>query len=179
MQSTVYFSLGSNLGDRYSNLSECVSLIENNVGEIKSLSSIYKNSAQGFIGDYFYNCCIKVSTSYKPHELIDIILSIEKTMGRKIWNTQKYESRKIDIDIILYDDLIIEQKNFYELNFEPSEKCKKYSTTLSLVVNHSPNLVAWQDDMVIEKSKHPTLKDKDILNVSTSGGSIAIGYKLD
>ena len=49
MQSTVYFSLGSNLGDRYSNLSECVSLIENNVGEIKSISSIYKNSAQGFI----------------------------------------------------------------------------------------------------------------------------------
>ena len=111
MQSTVYFSLGSNLGDRYSNLSECVSLIESNVGEIKSISSIYKNLAQGFIGDYFYNCCVKVLTSYKPSELIDIILSIEKTIGRKIRNTQKYESRKIDIDIILYDDLIIEQKN--------------------------------------------------------------------
>ena len=110
MQSTVYFSLGSNLGDRYSNLSECVSLIESNVGEIKSISSIYKNSAQGFIGDYFYNCCVKVLTSYKPLELIGIIFSIEKTMGRKIRNTQKYESRKIDIDIILYDDLIIEEK---------------------------------------------------------------------
>ena len=110
MQSTVYFSLGSNLGDRYSNLSECVSLIESNVGEIKSISSIYKNLAQGFIGDYFYNCCVKVLTSYKPSELIDIILSIEKTIGRKIRNTQKYESRKIDIDIILYDDLIIEEK---------------------------------------------------------------------
>ena len=111
MQSTVYFSLGSNLGDRYSNLSECLSLIESNVGEIKSISSIYKNLAQGFIGDYFYNCCVKVLTSYKPSELIDIILSIEKTIGRKIRNTQKYESRKIDIDIILYDDLIVEEKN--------------------------------------------------------------------
>ena len=69
MQSIVYFSLGSNLGDRYSNLLKCVSLIETNVGEIKSLSSIYKNSAQGFIGDYFYNCCVKVLTSYKPIEL--------------------------------------------------------------------------------------------------------------
>jgi len=108
MQSTVYFSLGSNLGNRYSNLSECVSLIESNVGEIKSISSIYKNSAQGFIGDYFYNCCVKVLTSHKPLELIDIILSIEKTMGRKTRNAQKYESRKIDIDIILYDDLVIE-----------------------------------------------------------------------
>ena len=111
MQSTVYFSLGSNLGDRYSNLSESVSLIESHVGEIKSISSIYKNLAQGFIGDYFYNCCVKVLTSYKPSELIDIILSIEKTIGRKIRNTQKYESRKIDIDIILYDDLIVEEKN--------------------------------------------------------------------
>ena len=111
MQSSVYFSLGSNLGDRYSNLLECVSLIDSNVGEIKSLSSIYKNSAQGFIGDYFYNCCVKVLTSYKPLELIEIILSIEKKMGRKTRNTKKYESRKIDIDIILYDDLIIEEKN--------------------------------------------------------------------
>ena len=111
MQSSVYFSLGSNLGDRYSNLLDCVSLIKSNVGEIKSLSSIYKNSAQGFIGDYFYNCCVKVLTSYKPLELIEIILSIEKKMGRKTRNTKKYESRKIDIDIILYDDLIIEEKN--------------------------------------------------------------------
>ena len=111
MQSTVYFSLGSNLGDRYSNLLECVSLIESNVGEIKSLSSIYKNSAQGFIGDFFYNCCVKVLTPYKPLELIEIILSIEKRMGRKNRKTKKYESRKIDIDIILYDDLIIEEKN--------------------------------------------------------------------
>ena len=110
MQSIVYFSLGSNLGDRYSNLLECVSLIETNVGEIKSLSSIYKNSAQGFIGDYFYNCCVKVLTSYKPIELIEIILSIEKKMGRKTRNTNKYESRKIDIDIILYNNLIINKK---------------------------------------------------------------------
>ena len=48
MQSTVYFSLGSNLGDRYLNLSKCISLIEKNIGDIKSVSSIYKNSAQGF-----------------------------------------------------------------------------------------------------------------------------------
>ena len=43
--------------------------------------------------------------------IIKIKAIFEKTMGRKIRNTQKYESRKIDIDIILYDDLIIEEKN--------------------------------------------------------------------
>ena len=111
MQSTVYFSLGSNLGDRYLNLSNCISLIEKNVGDIKSISSIYKNSAQGFIGDYFYNCCIEVSTLHEPLELIDKIKFIELEMGRKKRNSEEYESRKIDIDIILYDNLIINETN--------------------------------------------------------------------
>ena len=111
MQTTVYFSLGSNLGDRYLNLSNCISLIEKNIGDIKSISSIYKNSAQGFIGDYFYNCCIEVSTLHEPLELIDKIKFIELEMGRKKRNSEKYESRKIDIDIILYDNLIINETN--------------------------------------------------------------------
>ena len=111
MQSTVYFSLGSNLGDRYLNLSNCISLIEKNIGDIKSISSIYKNSAQGFIGDYFYNCCIEVSTLHDPLELIDKIKFIELEMGRKKRNSEEYESRKIDIDIILYDNLIINETN--------------------------------------------------------------------
>tara|TARA_X000001036_G_scaffold431985_1_gene467182 strand:- start:2416 stop:2922 length:507 start_codon:yes stop_codon:yes gene_type:complete len=111
MQSTVYFSLGSNIGDRYLNLSNCISLIEKNIGDIKSISSIYKNSAQGFIGDYFYNCCIEVSTLHEPLELIDKIKFIELEMGRKKRNSEEYESRKIDIDIILYDNLIINETN--------------------------------------------------------------------
>ena len=111
MQSTVYFSLGSNLGDRYLNLSNCISLIEKNIGDIKSISSIYKNSAQGFTGDYFYNCCIEVSTLHEPLELIDKIKFIELEMGRKKRNSEEYESRKIDIDIILYDNLIINETN--------------------------------------------------------------------
>ncbi len=95
MKSIVYFSLGSNLGDRYSNLLECVSLIESNVGEINSLSSIYKNSAQGFIGDFFYNCCVKVSTSYKPLELIEIILSIEKKWEEKLESAKNTSPEKL------------------------------------------------------------------------------------
>tara|TARA_B100000575_G_C22689451_1_gene418247 strand:+ start:39 stop:545 length:507 start_codon:yes stop_codon:yes gene_type:complete len=137
MQSIVYFSLGSNLGDRYSNLLKCVSLIETNVGEIKSLSSIYKNSAQGFIGDYFYNCCIKVLTSYKPIELIEIILSIEKKMGRKTRNTNKYESRKIDIDIILYNNLIINKKKLVV----PHPRYKDRSFVLIPLLEIDNNLV--------------------------------------
>ena len=111
MQSTVYFSLGSNLGDRYLNLSKCISLIEKNIGVVKHVSSLYKNSAQGFVGDYFYNCCIEVLTLYKPQQVIDKIKFIEMKMGRKKRNPDEYESRKIDIDIILFDNLIINEKN--------------------------------------------------------------------
>ena len=89
MQSTVYFSLGSNLGDRYLNLSKCISLIEKNIGDVKHVSSLYKNSAQGFVGDYFYNCCIEVSTLHEPLELIDKIKFIELEMGRKKRNSEE------------------------------------------------------------------------------------------
>ena len=62
-ESVVYFSLGSNIGDRQSNLINCIKLIEEKAGNINLVSSIYKNSAQGFDGDYFYNLCLEITTS--------------------------------------------------------------------------------------------------------------------
>ena len=123
-ESIVYFSLGSNIGDRQSNLINCIKLIEEKAGNINLVSSIYKNSAQGFDGDYFYNLCLEITTSKNPQQLLSIILKIEKDMGRKIRDSKNYESRIIDIDIILFDDLVLAEKNlkiphpkFHERNF--------------------------------------------------------------
>ena len=52
--------MGSNIGDRKSNLINCIKLIEEKAGNINLVSSIYKNSAQGFDGDYFYNLCLEI-----------------------------------------------------------------------------------------------------------------------
>ena len=123
-ESIVYFSLGSNIGDRKSNLIRCIKLIEEKAGNINLVSSIYKNSAQGFDGDYFYNLCLEITTSKNPQQILSIILKIEKDMGRKIRDSKNYESRIIDIDIILFDDLVLAEKNlkiphpkFHERNF--------------------------------------------------------------
>ena len=123
-ESVVYFSLGSNIGDRQSNLINCIKLIEEKAGNINLVSSIYKNSAQGFDGDYFYNLCLEITTSKNPQQLLSIILKIEQEMGRKSRDSKNYESRIIDIDIILFDDLVLAEKNlkiphpkFHERNF--------------------------------------------------------------
>ena len=123
-ESVVYFSLGSNIGDRQSNLINCIKLIEEKAGNINLVSSIYKNSAQGFDGDYFYNLCLEITTSKNPQQILSIILKIEKDMGRKIRDSKNYQSRIIDIDIILFDDLVLAEKNlkiphpkFHERNF--------------------------------------------------------------
>ena len=122
--SFVYFSIGSNLGDRYFNISKCISLIEKQIGKVISISSLYKNLAQGFVGDFFYNCCIKVKSSHPPLKILNFISSIEFEMGRENRNSEEYQSRIIDIDIILFDDLIFEDENlkiphprFHERNF--------------------------------------------------------------
>ena len=116
--------MGSNIGDRKSNLISCIKLIEEKAGNINLVSSIYKNSAQGFDGDYFYNSCLEITTSKNPQQLLSIILKIEKEMGRKSRDSKNYESRIIDIDIILFDDLVLAEKNlkiphpkFHERNF--------------------------------------------------------------
>ena len=167
MQSTVYFSLGSNLGDRYLNLSKCISLIEKNIGDVKHVSSLYKNSAQGFVGDYFYNCCIEVLTLYKPQQVIDKIKFIEMKMGRKKRNPDEYESRKIDIDIILFDDLIINEKNliiphprYKERNFVllPLAEINDQLTDPISKINITELLLKIKSEEILEKIKFPYSK---------------------
>ena len=167
MQSTVYFSLGSNLGDRYLNLSKCISLIEKNIGDVKHVSSLYKNSAQGFVGDYFYNCCIEVLTLYKPQQVIDKIKFIEMKMGRKKRNPDEYESRKIDIDIILFDNLIINEKNliiphprYKERNFVllPLAEINDQLTDPISKINITELLLKIKSEEILEKIKFPYSK---------------------
>ena len=123
-KSTIYFSLGTNVGNRKFNLINCISRINKNIGNVEKISSIYKNPAIGFDGDFFFNCCIEVSSFLAVKDVLSGILSIEKEMGRTKRLANGYESRIIDIDIILFDDLVLAEKNlkiphpkFHERNF--------------------------------------------------------------
>jgi 2-amino-4-hydroxy-6-hydroxymethyldihydropteridine diphosphokinase len=113
--STVYISLGSNLGNREQYLKNAISSIQQEVGEIIAESFIYENEAVGFDGNSFLNQVIKVESALLPEILLQKTQEIEKKLGRMqksgIENGKPvYSNRIIDIDILLYDDLQINTK---------------------------------------------------------------------
>ena len=109
----VFLGLGSNLGDRAQHLMEAKKEISQKIGVVVAESSIYENEAVGFNGNTFYNQVVKVETELQPEALLLKTQEIEKKMGRSQKTVSEhgkplYENRIIDIDILLYDDLIVE-----------------------------------------------------------------------
>jgi 2-amino-4-hydroxy-6-hydroxymethyldihydropteridine diphosphokinase len=107
---TVHISLGSNKGDRFKNLQQAIDAIHQKIGCILSISKVYKTPAMGFEGDYFFNACIIVESDLKPKKIMQSLLKIEKKLGRTRSTKKGYESRNIDLDIIFYEDGVINTK---------------------------------------------------------------------
>ena len=109
MTHLVYLSLGTNLGNKEENLRTAMTLIEEQVGTITSQSALYASAPWGFDSENtFLNNAISVETSLTPEELLSTTQRIEHTLGRthKSVNGQ-YSDRLIDIDILLYDDVVM------------------------------------------------------------------------
>jgi 2-amino-4-hydroxy-6-hydroxymethyldihydropteridine diphosphokinase len=107
---TAYLGIGTNLGDRKSNLAEAVALIEEHIGLVKQNSSVYETEPRGFQSEsYFLNMVVKVETMLHPSGLLGKILMIEALMGR-VREGKEYESRVIDIDILLFNKQVIKKK---------------------------------------------------------------------
>lgn len=103
----VYLLIGGNLGDRMAYLGQAKSLIEQSAGHIVAISSIYETAAWGMEDQpSFYNCAIHIRSNIAPEALMRILLNIETEMGRR--RLQKFGPRIIDIDMILYDDKIVD-----------------------------------------------------------------------
>ncbi|MAZ27877.1 MAG: 2-amino-4-hydroxy-6-hydroxymethyldihydropteridine diphosphokinase [Cytophagaceae bacterium] len=109
----IYLSLGSNQGDPFENLQVATNHIFNKIGSIEKISPIYSTPPWGFEGNDFLNCAIHAKTRLNPLTLLQSCLFIEKEMGRvrqrKNGNTS-YEDRVIDIDIIFYEDDVLEEE---------------------------------------------------------------------
>ena len=105
---TVFLSLGTNIGDRLHNLEKVYFLIEMEEKiNIISKSKIYETSpVENLNQEYFLNQIIKIDTDIEPLQLLNLIKSIENQMGR-IKLKKKYMPRIIDIDILAYDQLIL------------------------------------------------------------------------
>ncbi|MBI1838642.1 MAG: 2-amino-4-hydroxy-6-hydroxymethyldihydropteridine diphosphokinase [Flavobacteriia bacterium] len=105
----VYVSIGSNLGNRKKNIMDACQLIQERVGKIELSSQVYENPAKEFESEnLFYNLCLKISTTLSPEDLVSCTQGIEKQIGRKEKASMSYESRVIDIDILYYDQVVLE-----------------------------------------------------------------------
>jgi 2-amino-4-hydroxy-6-hydroxymethyldihydropteridine diphosphokinase len=107
---TIYLHTGSNLGDREDNLRQANGLIEQHIGKIKKASHLYETQAWGKTAQSdFLNQALEIESSLSPHQVMAKILIIEKDMGRV--RTEKWAERTIDIDILLFNDKIIKEKD--------------------------------------------------------------------
>lgn len=107
--SKIYLSIGSNKGNRYSQIKEALKLIREDLGEIISISKIYETKSWGFESEKFLNLCIAIKSELSPDKLLFSINSIEKKIGRKR-DSKKVNAREIDIDIIFYSNKIVNQE---------------------------------------------------------------------
>ena len=106
----LYLLSGSNLGDREKNLKNALSLINNSIGKIVVRSKIYETEPWGVSGQpLFLNQVIKALTNFSPDEVLQKIKKIEGALGRK--RREKWAARIIDIDILYYDDLVINTRD--------------------------------------------------------------------
>ena len=98
--------LGTNLGDREHHLETARKHLSRKIGRIQKVSSIYETESWGNPDQPDYlNQIICMETKFEPGELLHLVLSVEKKMGR-VRSEEKYASRIIDIDILFYNDLI-------------------------------------------------------------------------
>lgn len=107
-QKIAHIALGSNKGDRYKNLQDAINAIFQSIGSIKQIAKVYETKALDFDGHNFYNTCISVTTTLSALELLEQLQRIEQKLGRKKTLKDTYENREIDLDIIFFEDEIIE-----------------------------------------------------------------------
>ena len=109
----VLLSLGTNLGNKEQNLNNAIDLIISKIGNVVKKSSFYKTAPVGFDSDNdFVNAVIQVKTKLSVYQVLKQTIKIEKILGRKKKsNNCIYSDRIIDIDILMYNNLIIKTKN--------------------------------------------------------------------
>ena len=104
-----FLSLGTNLGNKEENLQTAICYIAEKVGNIIAQSSVIETEPWGFTSkNSFLNAVVEIETNLKPFKLLKKTQEIERLMGRKQKTLDAYQDRIIDIDLILYDNIILD-----------------------------------------------------------------------
>lgn len=106
----VYLSLGTNLGDKEANLHAAVNELKKRTGRLVVLSAFYATEPWGFSSDHsFMNAACCMETTLSPFQVLEETQTIERLLGRTKKSVDgQYADRFIDIDLLLFDDLVID-----------------------------------------------------------------------
>ena len=104
-----YLALGTNIGNKRRNMITAAALLAERVGDVLALSGFYETEPWGFQSENtFQNAALQLETALSPLELLKATQEIEIEMGRTQKSNGAYHDRIIDIDILLYDDLVLQ-----------------------------------------------------------------------
>lgn len=104
-----YLALGTNIGNKRRNMITAAALLAERVGDVLALSGFYETEPWGFQSENtFLNAALQLDTSLSPLELLKATQEIEIEMGRTQKSNGDYHDRIIDIDILLYDNLVLQ-----------------------------------------------------------------------
>ena len=111
MPHRVHIGIGSNLGDRRANLAEAIERMSQLPGtRVVRASSLYESEPLGDAKTWFVNGAIELDTELAPEALLKKLQAIEEAMGRKRVKGKRWGSRIIDLDILLYDQDVIDRR---------------------------------------------------------------------
>lgn len=133
-----YLGLGTNLGDKVGNLHQAIHQISLEIGSVLNVSSFYETKPWGFDSENdFLNAALIINTGLTPLELLEKTQQIERKIGRLKKTKESYSNRLIDIDILLYDNQII---NVPQLTI-PHRLLHKRDFVLIPMVELAPELI--------------------------------------
>ncbi len=128
-----YISIGSNI-DKDKNILASLRALEHHFGQL-TISSIYESEPVGFTGDTFYNLVVGFNSNLSVKEVAKQLRQIELDNGRTR-DCQKFSARTLDLDLILYDDLIL---NDGRLQI-PRDEIERYAFVLEPLAEIAPTL---------------------------------------
>lgn len=102
----VYVSIGSNI-ERERNIQGAIAALTQAYGSLQQ-SRIYETQAVGFDGDPFYNLVVGFDTEQTPQQVAEVLNRIEDAHGRDR-SSGKFSNRTLDLDLLLYDDLVLDE----------------------------------------------------------------------
>lgn len=154
----VFLGLGTNLGDKEFNLNRAIQHIGLKIGSVLNISSFYESKAWGFKSDNeFLNAVILVDSKLSAPEILEKAKKIEQKMGRTLESDGHYHDRIIDIDILLYDNQIVELPNLKI----PHPLMHKRDFVLIPLMEVAPDLVHPLLNETINSLNNKLQKDKE------------------